>query len=236
MQETGRQGSGWANAEVSCQPPLLRGPALDGEGWQAPRFSQGSRALAPSPSACEKTPARHLLPSERSALLQGTHRAGLAVRCNLGKEAERERVRSWGRGRGRAGEGCRGAAEEAGRGAQVTVDVEAVLVQAVGAQLRDASGLVAHFAVKAHPVQGWGGGLLPVGADGVHARVVPLPHWPAKHSAVPEHPSSAPSRCTARPWGFRSRLGAGTQALRSQAVRAWWPATALLPPLTPWGC
>ena len=90
--------------------------------------------------------------------------------------------------------------------------------------------------VKAHPVQGRGGGLLPVGAEGVHPRVVALPRWPGKHSAVPEHPSSAPSRCEARPWGFRSRPCAGTQALRSQPVRAWWPATALLPPLMPWGC
>ena len=70
----------------------------------------------------------------------------------------------------------------------LTFDVEAVLVQAVGAQLRDASGLVAHFMVKAHPVQGWGGGLLSVGADSVHRRVVPLPLWPGKHSDVSEQP------------------------------------------------
>lgn len=75
-----------------------------------------------------------------------------------------------------------------------TVDVEAGPVQAVGAQARDGAGLVAHFMVKAHPVQVRAGGLLPVGADQVHACVVALPHGPGKQKAMPELLASAP-RC-----------------------------------------
>lgn len=115
----------------------------------------------------------------------------------------------------------------------VTVDVEAVPVQAVGAQARDASGLVAHFVVKAHPVQAWGGGLLCVGADGVHACVVPLPHWPGKQKAVPERPFLCPVAA-------RSGLGApaatslwGMRVLYS-AVRHGWRALPVLPPLKVW--
>lgn len=77
-----------------------------------------------------------------------------------------------------------------------TVDVEAGPVQAVGAQVRDGAGLVAHFMVKAHPVQVRAGGLLPVGADQVHACVVALPHGPGKQKAMPELLASAP-RCPA---------------------------------------
>ena len=143
--------------------------------------------------AYSKTPTRHLLPSEPSPMPQGTHWCALAVRCSLGKKRERERERvmiwGWSWGGGSLGAGWCTTAEEAERGAMVTVDVEAVLVQAVGSQPRDASGLVADFMVEAHPVQGQGGGLLPVGADCVHRRVVPFPHWPGKHSTVPEHPS-----------------------------------------------
>lgn len=143
-----------------------------------------------------------------------------------------ERGMSWSRdrGRARAGEGCRRKAEGE---ALVTVDVEAVPVQAVGAQARDASGLVAHFVVKAHPVQAWGGGLLCVGADGVHACVVPLPHWPGKQKAVPERPFLCPVAA-------RSGLGApaatalwGMRVLYS-AVRHGWRALPVLPPLKVW--
>lgn len=56
VQERGRQGSGWTNAEVSCQPPLCCGPGLNGEGWQAPQLSQGSRALAPAPVRSTRPP------------------------------------------------------------------------------------------------------------------------------------------------------------------------------------
>lgn len=76
-----------------------------------------------------------------------------------------------------------------------TVDVEAGPVQAVGAQARDGSGLVAHFVVKAHPVQVRAGGLLPVAADEVHACVVALPHGPGKQKAMPEHLALAPQCC-----------------------------------------
>lgn len=119
-----------------------------------------------------------------------------------------ERGMSWSRerGRARAGEGCRRKAEGE---ALVTVDVETVSVQVVGAQARDASSLVAHFVVKAHPVQAWRGGLLCVGADGVHACVVPSPHWPGKHKRVPERPCSVPCCCKLRPWGSCSHLFVG---------------------------
>lgn len=64
-----------------------------------------------------------------------------------------------------------------------TIDVEAVLVQAIGTQLRDAFGLVAHLEVEAHPVQGQVQRLLPVGADGIHSSAVHFCQGPGKHSA-----------------------------------------------------
>lgn len=229
-QEPGCGGSGWTSAEVSGQPALLPGARHDGEGWQALPPLPGIASPAPQPPLPGGSGPRG------AGCLWGPSRCcEVLTGCNwrfvvTWKKGERGMSWSRERGRARAGEGCRRKAEGE---ALVTVDVEAVPVQAVGAQARDASGLVAHFVVKAHPVQAWGGGLLCVGADGVHACVVPLPHWPGKQKAVPERPFLCPVAA-------RSGLGApaatslwGMRVLYS-AVRNAWPALPLLPPLKVW--
>ena len=186
-QEPGCQGSWWTKAELFCQPQSRRG-RLAGcapfRGIVSPvRWAPLPTQRPPPGTCCLPSPARC------RKVLTGAHWL-FVVAWEKKRERERERVMIWGWswGGGSLGAGWCTTAEEAERGAMVTVDVEAVLVQAVGSQPRDASGLVADFMVEAHPVQGQGGGLLPVGADCVHRRVVPFPHWPGKHSAVPEHP------------------------------------------------
>lgn len=62
----------------------------------------------------------------------------------------------------------------------LTIDVETVLVQDVGAQLGDAIGQLAQLPVQPLPVQPWTHGVRTVVADDIHSGGCPVPLGPGE--------------------------------------------------------
>lgn len=90
VQEQGVKALSGQRQRSPASHPSFAAPVSMREAGRLPACPRDREPWPPGASAWEKIPARHLLPSEPSPLLQCTHWAGLAVRCNLGKrEGER---------------------------------------------------------------------------------------------------------------------------------------------------